>query len=813
MAKTIWLQSDTGKNGGQFLIDTDTRKPPTVISGNGLQIFLGAFRFDKPLDLSGYERINLLIRESQTDATPAMVDTNVLAVDITSSVTLTAWNNQTGYNAEINVAAGEMDYDMGDEEQVTLWMVVTAFNDTSGAEKVLGSSAIIMYADNNAGSVGGAQYMLKETYDTNGNGKVDVAELAESVAWDDITGKPGSFSADLTGAVRYDQAQVLDSGEQAQARANIGAGTLSSLGSALLYTSQTLTSGQKLQALTNLGIESLSLEGALRYDEAQTLSSAQKTQAQANLGISGLSLDGAVLYSGDQALNDSQKAQARANIGAISSSSLEGAVLYDQPLALTETEKAQARDNIGASASESEFTDRVILFQKSIDTILGATTNCLQDVSWSGTSPILPVVYAFIEASSGNTMLYELKKGTAVANGTQRVLPNDYSDPENNYYWEATTIELNGVALSEEVITLNKSLDTVLGATSNCLQSVSWSGLSPSLPVVYAFMEASSGDLKIYELKKGTAVANGTTTVLPNDYLDPSNNYYWEDAFAAASDLSSFLKADGSVESTGAQTVNNLLLNPSSTTEIISGSVAYVKNNMVIDTEGAAASDALTAITGASSGQFLFLRIAEATREITITHGTGANGIRTWDEQDILLDDPKKEILLKFNGSYWTIIGYFGSSGGGGGDAVLYTAQSLTNAQKDQAKSNIADRQILIFELATSLVSDELLCGIPKKAVVHKVFLHGDISGSQMNEYEATLSYNGLTLVAALGVAAGGGPWVESSSINTTNFPGKIIEAKETPGLTYTVTSDGSTGSYESPSRVWLYLEVEWLEN
>ena len=660
MAKTIWLQTDTGKNGGQFLIDADTRKIPTVISGNSLQLFLGAFRFDRPLDLAGFERINLIIRESQTDDTPAMVDTNVLAVDVTDTVTLTAWNNRTGYNAEFNVAAGEMEYDMGDDEQRTLWMVLTAFNDTSGAETVLGSAAIIMYADNNSGSAGGAQYMLKEIYDTDGNGKVDVAELAEAVAWDDVTGKPGSFPADLTGAVRYDAAQSLDAGQQAQARSNIGAGTLSSLGTALLYSSQSLTSGQKLQALTNLGINELSLDGALRYDQAQALTTPQKEQALDNLGISGLSLDGAVLYSGPQTLNDTQKAQARDNIGAISSSNLEGAVLYDQAQALTEDEKEQARDNIGASASESSFTDRVILFRKELDTVLGATTNCLQDISWSGQTPTLPVLYAFIEASSGDLLFYELKSGTAVANGTVTVLPHDYSDPTNDYYWEAVALDIPGVASSEETIVLRKDLDTVLGATANCLQEISWSGLTPTLPVVYAFVEASSGDLRIYELKSGTATGSGTTTVLPNDYVDPSNDYYWEDALGAASGA---LKADGSVESTGAQTFNNILLNPSASTAIASGSVAYAKNNMVLDTEGAAASDALVAMTGASSGQFCLIRCADAARVITVTHSTGANGYRTWDEADIVLDDPKKELLTKFNGSYWTVVGYFGAPG------------------------------------------------------------------------------------------------------------------------------------------------------
>lgn len=40
----------------------------------------------------------------------------------------------------------------------------------------------------------GAGDMLKSVYDTTNNGKVDVAELAEAVAWTGITGKPSSFT-------------------------------------------------------------------------------------------------------------------------------------------------------------------------------------------------------------------------------------------------------------------------------------------------------------------------------------------------------------------------------------------------------------------------------------------------------------------------------------------------------------------------------------------------------------------------------------------------------------------------------------------
>lgn len=43
-----------------------------------------------------------------------------------------------------------------------------------------------------ADGVGGGD-MLKETYDTNDNGKVDIAETADSVAWSGISGKPSTY--------------------------------------------------------------------------------------------------------------------------------------------------------------------------------------------------------------------------------------------------------------------------------------------------------------------------------------------------------------------------------------------------------------------------------------------------------------------------------------------------------------------------------------------------------------------------------------------------------------------------------------------
>ncbi len=64
------------------------------------------------------------------------------------------------------------------------------------------------------------------------------------------------------------------------------------------------------------------LTGAVRYDTAQVLTPEQKAQARANIGVSenggsgGGSAEGAVRYDVEQALTDEQKVKARENIGA-----------------------------------------------------------------------------------------------------------------------------------------------------------------------------------------------------------------------------------------------------------------------------------------------------------------------------------------------------------------------------------------------------------------------------------------------------------------------------------------------------------------
>jgi hypothetical protein len=82
---------------------------------------------------------------------------------------------------------------------------------TSGTRPVDASTLSILFTRaGDIGSVGsGAGDMLRSTYDTNANGKVDQAEVADAAPWTGITGKPSTFTpsthshatSDVTGLV------------------------------------------------------------------------------------------------------------------------------------------------------------------------------------------------------------------------------------------------------------------------------------------------------------------------------------------------------------------------------------------------------------------------------------------------------------------------------------------------------------------------------------------------------------------------------------------------------------------------------------
>jgi len=93
---------------------------------------------------------------------------------------------------------------------------------------------------------------------------------------------------------------------------------------------------------------------------------------------------------------------------------------------------------------------------------------------------------------------------------------------------------------------------------------------------------------------------------------------------------------------------------------IASGSITVTKNFVVVDTEGAAASDDLANILGYGEGRLLFIRAANSAHVVTLKNAAGGNGqIQTWGGADIFLSDIKWLPLIG------TATGWSDASGGG----------------------------------------------------------------------------------------------------------------------------------------------------
>ena len=103
-------------------------------------------------------------------------------------------------------------------------------------------------------------------------------------------------------------------------------------------------------------------------------------------------------------------------------------------------------------------------------------------------------------------------------------------------------------------------------------------------------------------------------------------------------------------------TINNKLNTQPNSATISSGAIAYTGAYMVVDTEGAAATDDLDTINGGSDGDIVIIRQAEPTRDITIKHVTG--NIATTTNTDVSFVDSNDSIVLQYSAinSVWNEI-------------------------------------------------------------------------------------------------------------------------------------------------------------
>lgn len=192
---------------------------------------------------------------------------------------------------------------------------------------------------------------VKKASDDAAEAAEDAAEAAETVAGFESRLEEAERAAE--GSVRYDLEQDLNSTQQAQGRANIGAAA-----SSQIISLGTTVAGLQTRATA---IET----NAVRADTSQSFSTAQQTQARNNIsaasasevsslqtGLTALS-QVAVQVGSAQSFTDAQKLQARQNIGAASVDAvLSGAVLYSASQVLSSGEKSRARSNIDALGNE-----------------------------------------------------------------------------------------------------------------------------------------------------------------------------------------------------------------------------------------------------------------------------------------------------------------------------------------------------------------------------------------------------------------------------------------------------------------------------
>lgn len=100
--------------------------------------------------------------------------------------------------------------------------------------------------------------------------------------------------------------------------------------------------------------------------------------------------------------------------------------------------------------------------------------------------------------------------------------------------------------------------------------------------------------------------------------------------------------------------VTGLLRIPQPTTKaIVSGSVVATSTNLLLDTEGAAATDDLVTITGCEDGTIVIVHPTSSARDITLKHGTGTDQIQLAGSVDFTLTGFGSSIVLFRKSGCW----------------------------------------------------------------------------------------------------------------------------------------------------------------
>ena len=226
--------------------------------------------------------------------------------------------------------------------------------------------------------------------------------------------------------------------------------------------------------------------------------------------------------------------------------------------------------------------------------------------------------------------------------------------------------------------------------------------------------------------------------------------------------------------------------------EIAAGVLLPVTGNHRIDTEGSGATDDLTNIniSNLADGRILILRSTSAARVITVKHAAGGSyPINLRNSADIVLDDPRKALVLIRNGNQWNeLFGFLGS------DPAPYLSADL-DVQAKKITTTTVNEDVIVEPNGTGSLSP-LTTGkaLGKSAQRWNAFLSGaNVAGDISPEADGTraLGSTGTRWGSTFADQISATDWVRTAALDTESGGGTLAIG----GTNASVINIGRTGA------------------
>jgi hypothetical protein len=164
----------------------------------------------------------------------------------------------------------------------------------------------------------------------------------------------------------------------------------------------------------------------------------------------------------------------------------------------------------------------------------------------------------------------------------------------------------------------------------------------------------------------GLDLANSITSC--TEYFFKYNNQITQVSTASTQSYQTPISFTAAISHTGTVGFNSRATNNSwqsygagASATIASGVITATRSYMIVDTEGAAASDDLDSVSGGSDGDMLVLRTANSGRDVTVKHSAGAGGTGTFrlnGQTDKVLSSTSDILMCMRVGGLWVQFGY-----------------------------------------------------------------------------------------------------------------------------------------------------------